>query len=355
MDFDPYGQWLNVPPDRRPPTYYDLLGLPAGETDEQRVHEAAQDRYDHVRKYTLGPASAQREQAFHVLVELSEALHCLTDPKRRQAYDQQLRGDEEPTAVAAVAQPEDQYDPAPSLGALLDEELDPWERLAVEAGLGTSSECPRCNASLIPGAVLCVRCGTDLRTGHKLTTAVGPQDEAPTMGSLFQAALEHLHDMVKRRARRRRSRDPDRLDVGTQVSSAVGVLIALGVMLVCLAVLVPVVLRFVALSRMDGIVRDLQFTMNKTYDSGKPAVGVRGNIPVAAGKFAQYIGYTPAYLKKVERQEGRAATQKRALVRDIILALPKGADLAPLRKVSSNSFAYDAAQAVLVRERLSDE
>ncbi|NQT15869.1 MAG: hypothetical protein HQ582_24145 [Planctomycetes bacterium] len=351
MDFDPYGQWLNVPPDRRPPTYYDLLGLSAGETDEQRVHEAAQDRYDHVRKYTLGPASPQREQAFHVLVELSEALHCLTDAGRRQDYDRRLRGDEE----AAVAQAEDQYDPAPSLGALLDEELDPWERLAVEAGLGTSSECPRCNASLIPGAVLCVRCGMDLRTGQKLTTAVGPQDEAPAMGNLFQAALEHLRDMVKRRARRRRSRDPDRLDVGRQVSSAVGVLIALGVMLVCLAVLIPVVLRFVALSRMDGIVRDLQFTMNKTYDSGKPAVGVRGNIPVAAGKFAQYIRYTPAYLKKVERQEGRAATQKRALVRDVILALPKGTDLAPLRKVSSNSFAYDAAQAALAREGLPDE
>ena len=27
MDFDPYATWLGIPADRRPPTYYDLLGV----------------------------------------------------------------------------------------------------------------------------------------------------------------------------------------------------------------------------------------------------------------------------------------------------------------------------------------
>lgn len=36
----------------------------------------------------------------------------------------------------------------------------------------TSATCPSCGKALMPGAVLCVQCGFDLRTGQKLTTEV---------------------------------------------------------------------------------------------------------------------------------------------------------------------------------------
>ncbi len=91
MDFDPYLEWLRIPPDRRPPSHYDLLGLPRAETDSEQIREAAENRYDHVKKYTLpGPLA---EHANRLLTEISRALNCLTDPKQKEAYDRQLQGD----------------------------------------------------------------------------------------------------------------------------------------------------------------------------------------------------------------------------------------------------------------------
>lgn len=181
--FDPYSEWLGIPPSRRPPTYYDLLGLPTDETDERRIHEAAQDRYDHIRKYTYGPAGPERDQANRVLVELSEALHCLSDPKRRQEYDRRLQAGLE---VSVGQDAQEGYDLQQSMRSLLDEELAPAVRPVVGAAAPVSPECPACGASLIPRAVLCVRCGMHLRTGEKLTTFVG--DPSATRKKLFIGA-----------------------------------------------------------------------------------------------------------------------------------------------------------------------
>ena len=75
MPFDPYQQWLQIPPQRQPPTSYALLGLPEGEADPERIHQSASERYEHVRKYILGP---HREQAQRILTELSRAVSELT-------------------------------------------------------------------------------------------------------------------------------------------------------------------------------------------------------------------------------------------------------------------------------------
>ena len=45
-DFDPYEAWLDIPSDRRPPTYYDLLAVPEDETDPQRIESAAAARME---------------------------------------------------------------------------------------------------------------------------------------------------------------------------------------------------------------------------------------------------------------------------------------------------------------------
>ncbi len=87
-DFDPYWEWLRIPRSRRPPTYYDLLGVGIDETDEDEIRQAADARYTRVRVNALGPHS---QIASRVLEELAHALHCLTDPRRREDYRRQLQ------------------------------------------------------------------------------------------------------------------------------------------------------------------------------------------------------------------------------------------------------------------------
>jgi len=78
MPFDPYQHWLQIPPERHPPSSHALLGLPEGESDPARIHQSASERYEHVRKYILGP---YREQAQRILTELSRAVAELTSPQ----------------------------------------------------------------------------------------------------------------------------------------------------------------------------------------------------------------------------------------------------------------------------------
>ena len=87
--FDPYLEWLKIPADRRPPTHYELLGLPAFESDASRIHAAAMERMALVRRYQLGDRS---DLAIRLLGELSSAFDCVSDPARRNAYDERLRG-----------------------------------------------------------------------------------------------------------------------------------------------------------------------------------------------------------------------------------------------------------------------
>jgi len=89
-DFDPYAEWLKIPPGRRPPSYYDLLGVPDDETDQQRVEEAASERVEGVRARALGE---QGQRVTPILNELARALDCLLDPERRQAYDEKHLGE----------------------------------------------------------------------------------------------------------------------------------------------------------------------------------------------------------------------------------------------------------------------
>lgn len=89
MEFDPYREWLSIPAGSRPPNYYELLGLPAGESDAARIESAALERSANVRRYQMGGRS---EAALRVVAELSEAFACLSDPTRKQQYDRQLQG-----------------------------------------------------------------------------------------------------------------------------------------------------------------------------------------------------------------------------------------------------------------------
>ncbi|NQT16435.1 MAG: SUMF1/EgtB/PvdO family nonheme iron enzyme [Planctomycetes bacterium] len=93
--FDPYYEWLEIPPSKRPPSDRDLVGVEEGETDLGRIREAAAARIEQIRKLTLSP---QREHALRLLNEVSEALVSLR--KAGEADAAEIKG---PPPLADVA------------------------------------------------------------------------------------------------------------------------------------------------------------------------------------------------------------------------------------------------------------
>src|SRR5262245_5894942 len=85
--FDPYHQWLAIPRDQRPPTYYQLLGVAPDEGDAEVIAEAALRQTSHVRTYQAGP-HAQR--CIELLNEIARAKTTLLDPAKRKEYDATL-------------------------------------------------------------------------------------------------------------------------------------------------------------------------------------------------------------------------------------------------------------------------
>ena len=89
VEFDPYLEWLQIPPERRPLNHYDLLGLTELESNPQQINDVGLSRIAAVRRYQVGPHS---EQALRILNEMSAAYACLTSSERKKQYDVELIG-----------------------------------------------------------------------------------------------------------------------------------------------------------------------------------------------------------------------------------------------------------------------
>ncbi len=85
--FDPYQEWLEIPPGERPVDHYRLLGLARFEEDAKSIERAADERMAHVRKFQTGPRGRHTQK---LLNELAAAKLCLLDPVAKQRYDLQL-------------------------------------------------------------------------------------------------------------------------------------------------------------------------------------------------------------------------------------------------------------------------
>ncbi|HEV3340041.1 MAG TPA: hypothetical protein VG125_06780 [Pirellulales bacterium] len=98
--FDPYRKWLGIPPAEQPPHLYRLLGIGLFEDDADTIAIAADRQMAHVRTFQAGPHSALSQK---LLNELAAARLTLLDPKKKAAYDQQLRGKLSPSAPTKSA------------------------------------------------------------------------------------------------------------------------------------------------------------------------------------------------------------------------------------------------------------
>ncbi|HET6884273.1 MAG TPA: serine/threonine-protein kinase, partial [Pirellulales bacterium] len=96
--FDPYWEWLRIPTDRRPPTHYELLELPAFETNTERIREAATRRMAEILRYRLGEHAGESRRLQN---DISRALNCLSDSAQKQRYDIQLRAGRPGDAASA--------------------------------------------------------------------------------------------------------------------------------------------------------------------------------------------------------------------------------------------------------------
>lgn len=84
---DVYRDWLGVQEPARPLNFYQLLRLKRFEDNPAKIREHYRKITAHLKKYSVGETEAQ---AHELQGELSKALLCLTDSRRKQDYDSSL-------------------------------------------------------------------------------------------------------------------------------------------------------------------------------------------------------------------------------------------------------------------------
>ena len=98
--FDPYFQWLAIPPEEQPPHHYRLLGLPIFLDDLDVIEGAAEQRTIYLRTFQTGPNSAVAER---LLNEVSAARICLLTAAEKAEYDRTLKALVETKASTSIA------------------------------------------------------------------------------------------------------------------------------------------------------------------------------------------------------------------------------------------------------------
>ena len=86
--FDPYWEWLEIPAEDQPPSYYRLLGLEDFEDDLAAIDAAAKKTTAYLHPMAAGP---NRESVQKLLSEVAKARRTLLGSGAKQAYDESLR------------------------------------------------------------------------------------------------------------------------------------------------------------------------------------------------------------------------------------------------------------------------
>jgi len=86
--FDPYYQWLGIPPEEQPPDHYRLLGIKLFEQNPDVIEAASDRQMGHLRTYQGGRHSDLSQK---LLNEVAAAKVCLLRPQQKAAYDKELK------------------------------------------------------------------------------------------------------------------------------------------------------------------------------------------------------------------------------------------------------------------------
>jgi pSer/pThr/pTyr-binding forkhead associated (FHA) protein len=86
--YDVYHQWLGIPPEEQPPSFYKLLGLAEFEHDPEVIRNAAERQALHVRRLARGEFTDIGQE---LLNEVAQAKLWLISPEKREEYDRSLR------------------------------------------------------------------------------------------------------------------------------------------------------------------------------------------------------------------------------------------------------------------------
>lgn len=128
---DPY-DWLGIPKAQRPPTPYQLLGLPVTIADLAAIRSAADRQLRRILPHMSGENALEAEDLW---TELEEARDLLLDTERRAAFDAQIptsEPEQEPASTAETISADWEESPTPSATS----GPDPWWKSAPEASAG---------------------------------------------------------------------------------------------------------------------------------------------------------------------------------------------------------------------------
>lgn len=97
--FDPYYEWLGIPPKDQPPHAYRLLGLELFESNPRVIDSAAEQRMLLLKSRQGGPQQADSQR---LLNEVAQAQRLLLDADRKKIYDDQLRAAQAKSLPVAI-------------------------------------------------------------------------------------------------------------------------------------------------------------------------------------------------------------------------------------------------------------
>ena len=86
--FDPYHQWLGIPPHEQPPDHYQLLGIPLFESSASVISNAADQRMSFLKSVQIGEHIQFSQD---LLNRVAQAKLCLLNADKKSAYDETLR------------------------------------------------------------------------------------------------------------------------------------------------------------------------------------------------------------------------------------------------------------------------
>ena len=101
-DFDPYSEWLGIPPEEQPADHYRLLGIEQFESDTKLIKKAAEAKIEFLRTFQLGKRFSFSQK---LMAEVASARVCLLNSEKKAAYDAQLRGHSESAQEKAPVGP----------------------------------------------------------------------------------------------------------------------------------------------------------------------------------------------------------------------------------------------------------